>query len=1467
MTGNIMEVEIHPTSPDTMYCTLLKNFHTEFFRSTDQGESWEAKMDGWPGIDSYAQSIFPALHKEGATNDYILFDDNPELGSGDNRDFTIEMRLKCSPYSSDPSIFSNKNWSTGSNKGFIISANPNLDKWQFNMGDGSNRIDLTGGVVGDNLWHHIAVVYDSSGTKKVYQDGLLTDSTTTVLTGDVTTGLDLALGQDGTLGYGAGIQLEVSDIRIWDTTLTAEVIKDWRCMRVDNTHPQFSSLIHYWKVDEGNGTTLNNDVSTNDGTVVNHSDWTVDNEMLCVELNLSSGEEQKRTELAVSDDKPNSVYALATGSVNGGSGLFGVYVSTDMGETWTFNCCGPQPGGPPADTNKNLMGWNKLGLDDGGQYYYDLAFEVSPNNADSVFVAGVNLWISDDGGSDFVCPASWNDPELPGYIHADIHDIHYYKNTKEIWIAGDGGIFYSNDGGATFQRRVFGISGSDFWGFGAGYWEGEVMLGGCYHNGTLLKDNDIYVNGWLCTDGGDGTRGHVSEGRERQVYSDFNIKMLSGDRTVHNATRGFNKKPNASYTIGKTFRLLFHPRYYDTWYTGVDTVLYRTENNGYSFKEVHNFGEDVVASAISFSNPDYLYVTTFPSWYAEKHIYKSEDAGLTWTDITPPSSVISQTRWIPYDIDVDPEDPQKIWIVRTSMYSSNLDGNLVYYSSDGGATWQNKTTSSLNGEAPTRIRIQRGTDGGVYIATRRAVYYRNNTTNDWVLFSNSLPASAACTNLVPYYRKQKLRNATNQSVWEVDFYENSKPIAMPSVDKYQSICVRDTFYFIDHSVVSDQSVTWQWTFEGGTPHTSNIRKPKVIYESPGKYDVTLIVTDDYGTDTVTIQDMIEVGTGCTVDKFPGNALTCNGNPDHVIIPDFNVTTNHFTVTAWVKPDGIQSDYTGIFMNDGSPGGFNFRGGNNTLGYHWPGGAWWWNSGLIVPAGKWSHVAMVVRPTGMTLYVNGVAATHSANLQVLHLTQSRIGSFFGWSGRNFSGQIDEVSIWNKALTTDEIRLNRHLTKNPADDPDLIAYYQLNSNGQQGAIDKTGNFHGKLNGNASMETSSAPIGYGASQELNITSGGPADFDQVGLKIGLPSSGNHPNGEVVVSRLEITPNVNPDSTKVLIPQGYWIMNNYGANDVFSGLDSIVAYDFFMSNEMTQSMDDKYKIYQRDENEFLNNWVLRGDQNISGKPGVNGAIRFKAVSSIVKDGQLSIVRAHFPDDSTAVTISTLSANNSLVVEGGHSIALNLLGENQGLKLPLLTTPDMQALKTPPQGLMVYNMDIDSLCYFDGSGWLKVDSDIEIELNENNPPSSPTLSLGSTPELSAILSLKNNEGGILPSIHSDIELKSITYPMQGMLVYRSDINKICFYNGTQWTPVNALPTSIQVGAGLPTYQHEGVYIGQGQKDPNTVLHVSYPNRAMKLPVQNYKNIPSPAKGLLIYDMDSRSLMLFDGKFWNRMKY
>ena len=54
-----------------------------------------------------------------------------------------------------------------------------------------------------------------------------------------------------------------------------------------------------------------------------------------------------------------------------------------------------------------------------------LLLDVSPYNKDSIWVCGVNLWVSGNEGVSFVCPSAWSHSYKPNYVHADIHDLHY----------------------------------------------------------------------------------------------------------------------------------------------------------------------------------------------------------------------------------------------------------------------------------------------------------------------------------------------------------------------------------------------------------------------------------------------------------------------------------------------------------------------------------------------------------------------------------------------------------------------------------------------------------------------------------------------------------------------------------------------------------------------------------------------------------------------------------------------------------------------------------------------------------------------------------------------------------------------------------------------------------------------------------------------------------------------------------
>ena len=193
--------------------------------------------------------------------------------------------------------------------------------------------------------------------------------------------------------------------------------------------------------------------------------------------------------------------------------------------------------------------------------------------------------------------------------------------------------------------------------------------------------------------------------------------------------------------------------------------------------------------------------------------------------------------------------------------------------------------------------------------------------------------------------------------------------------------------------------------------------------------------------------------------------------------------------------------------------------------------------------------MVVEPTGVTLYVNGRGSKQSFSVDPVNFDSgSRLGNYKGWGGRFVKGSIDEACIFNKALTQAEIRELMHLTKDPAEFPNLVSYYQFNE-ASGVVLDKVGVRHGALVGpTVKREKSTAPVGKGVSKRLNVVAGKKRfGFDGTGLTLAFSTSSTYPNGEVVVSRLSVPPDTFPNTPHTSLTD-YWILQNYGSNATFT-------------------------------------------------------------------------------------------------------------------------------------------------------------------------------------------------------------------------------------------------------------------------------------------------------------------------------
>jgi PKD repeat protein len=191
------------------------------------------------------------------------------------------------------------------------------------------------------------------------------------------------------------------------------------------------------------------------------------------------------------------------------------------------------------------------------------------------------------------------------------------------------------------------------------------------------------------------------------------------------------------------------------------------------------------------------------------------------------------------------------------------------------------------------------------------------------------------------------------------------PTAM-FISNDSSACTGECLSFTDQSL--NDPTSWQWSFPGGSPSSSLQQNPaNICYANPGLYDVTLIASTTYGSDTLTQTGYIIIFTPLTVSIVQnGNTLFCdpaassyqwllNGNliPDSIFQTLFITQTGTYTVDA-IDSNGCSSSATIIITSLPSPGftasdllicekfcvSFSDQSTNNPTAWQWifPGGA-------------------------------------------------------------------------------------------------------------------------------------------------------------------------------------------------------------------------------------------------------------------------------------------------------------------------------------------------------------------------------------------------------------------------------------------------------------------------------------------------------------------------------------------------
>jgi photosystem II stability/assembly factor-like uncharacterized protein len=430
-----------------------------------------------------------------------------------------------------------------------------------------------------------------------------------------------------------------------------------------------------------------------------------------------------RVAIAVTPAAPDLVYAIF---VKDDRTFKGFYRSNDSGVTWTLRAAEP-----------NLLGRANGGdKDTEGQGEYDLALAASPTKPAEVFVGGINIWKSTDGGKKWDRKTFWNRGDArERYVHADQHALAYFPgHSEEIWVCNDGGIFRSTDGGKNWADRSNGLQVSEFYTVATSP-KGPHALLGAQDNGVVLFDGAKFRQIYGA-DGLDGVFSH--EDLETLYFAIYDGRAFRSNNLgrTHNETTGDIPEAERLTPNDTTFGavLTIDPSDAKIVYFGVRN-LFRSENNGRKWSKINALpagtgNELIVAVRIAPTDPQRIYVAR------RQKLFTSADKGATWSDITPAlgSSFIR-------DVAVHSAHPNSVWVA-----FGDSGPNRVFRSFSAGTTWQNITgpVSPASGSLPpfniSAIVSQAGLSNLVYVGTDVGVFLTHDgLTPNWIPFNANLP--------------------------------------------------------------------------------------------------------------------------------------------------------------------------------------------------------------------------------------------------------------------------------------------------------------------------------------------------------------------------------------------------------------------------------------------------------------------------------------------------------------------------------------------------------------------------------------------------------------------------------------------------------------------------------------------------------------------------------------------------------
>jgi photosystem II stability/assembly factor-like uncharacterized protein len=407
-----------------------------------------------------------------------------------------------------------------------------------------------------------------------------------------------------------------------------------------------------------------------------------------------------RCALDVSRSNHNVVYALIEHRTRGG-----VYKSENQGATWTRT----------SDTN------------DRPSYYSQI--RVDPNNENKVWLGGVPLYMSEDGGKTFVTNRA-------GRIHTDFHAIWIDPNNSDHLLAGcDGGVHVTWDSGRTWEH-IDNIAMGQFYEIAFDYQKPYHVCGGLQDNyswcgpSQTVQQEGIGNGDWISVSGGDGFYARIDPKDADIIYSE----SQDGNVQRRNLKTGESRSIRPEEDNDKA------PRYRFQWNSPLMISAYNNKT----------------------------------IYYGGNYLFKSTDQGDNWERLGPDltNNVDRNTLQIlGRGIDADTlsrHDGVQAWPCITAIAESPVkagvlwvgtdDGN-VQMSRDDGKTWSNVVShvpGVKKGAYVSRIEPSRKDAGTAYLTfdNHRAadytvyIYKTINYGDSWMKLTNGIPQDAGTVHVI-----------------------------------------------------------------------------------------------------------------------------------------------------------------------------------------------------------------------------------------------------------------------------------------------------------------------------------------------------------------------------------------------------------------------------------------------------------------------------------------------------------------------------------------------------------------------------------------------------------------------------------------------------------------------------------------------------------------------------------------------